>query len=326
MSDDTAAHQRLGQDELPVTVPVHRHELRSRRPSSNLDVYLGAGRFQHIDRSSLGLAIARLCVFFERLARLAASAAATPCSEADGRCWLFPCSAHRRHRWLAPSPVGVVHEPEDNQHPCGLHRSLRCRRLQLRRHAEWRPCVDPSSFSGCSRGASADRAFRVAARSSRMLLRLDAQRLWQDRHHCGRLVLPSRRLSGRCFAEVRRPLLHAALQIEPGRSSDIVLRTDRVQHIGCRTAGLAAERLYVRLTSHNAESAQSGADRPGSFDTHRRRCRWLAPAPDRILCKSQDYQHAGGLYRSLRCWRLHLRRSRKWRPCVTTRPRRDGSD
>jgi hypothetical protein len=152
----------------------------------------------------------------------------------------FSCSAHRRHRRLAPPLVGVVYEPEDNQHPCGLHRSLRCRRLQLRRHAERRPCVDPGSSSGCSRGASADRAFRAAARSSRMLLRLDAQRLWQDRHHCGRLVLPSRRLSGRCFAEVRRPLLHAALQIEPGRSFDIVLRTDRVQHSGCRTAGLAA--------------------------------------------------------------------------------------
>jgi hypothetical protein len=117
----------------------------------------------------------------------------------------------RSHRWLASSSVGVVHEPEDNQHPCGLHRSLRCRRLQLRWRPEWRPCVDPSSSSGCSRGASADRAFRAAARSSRMLLRLDAQRLWQDWHHCGRLVLPSRRLSGRCFAEVRRPLLHAGL-------------------------------------------------------------------------------------------------------------------
>jgi hypothetical protein len=92
MGDDTAAHRRLGQDELPVTVPVHRHELRSRRPSPNLDVYLGAGRFQHIDRSSLGLAIARLYVVLERLARLTASAAATPCSEADGRC-CFSCSA-----------------------------------------------------------------------------------------------------------------------------------------------------------------------------------------------------------------------------------------
>jgi hypothetical protein len=97
--------------------------------------------------------------------------------ELKGR-WRFTFPiVHRRHRRLAPSPVGVVHEPEDNQHPCGLHRSLRCRRLQLRRHAERRPCVDPGSSSGCSRGASANRAFRAAARSSRMLLRLDAQRL-----------------------------------------------------------------------------------------------------------------------------------------------------
>jgi hypothetical protein len=69
----------------------------------------------------------------------------TFCFEADQLTADFDCSScYRCRRWLGTPPDRIVHKPQDDQHAGNVHRSLRCRRLQLRRHSEWRPCVDPS--------------------------------------------------------------------------------------------------------------------------------------------------------------------------------------
>jgi hypothetical protein len=117
----------------------------------------------------------------------------------------------RRRRRLGSAAYWVLHEPQVDQLARGLHRSLRCWRLHLRRSRERRPCV-PNRLSqdASAPDPNADvRAQRPC--TTRMLLRLEAQRLRKRRLICPRLSLSSRRLSGRRDASVRWFLASAAL-------------------------------------------------------------------------------------------------------------------